>query len=166
MKLNLFLFLISFIIFLKRNWLIHLPHTSRISYSLLGKHHLQLVIFIGRLNESIACIEQQLESNESAKNDIKQHETYIRTFINVGRHRNALSYLEGLTNDRAEWKEALDSYRVEACWKLGSWDKLKQVINANDQTGLKNVNTNNELLDPNDQLVNRLQSNSSIFLFL
>jgi tetratricopeptide (TPR) repeat protein len=61
----------------------------------------------GRLNECLACIEQMLESNESAKNDIKQHENYIRTFINVGRHRNALSYLEGLMVDRAEWKEDL-----------------------------------------------------------
>jgi serine/threonine-protein kinase ATR len=84
----------------------------------------------GHLNESIACIEQMLESNENAKNDIKQHETYIRTFISVGRHRNALSYLEGLMVDRCEWKEALDSYRIEACWKLGSWDKLKQIINS------------------------------------
>jgi hypothetical protein len=100
-----------------------------------------------------------LESNECAKNDIKQHETYIRTFINVGRHRNALSYLEGLTNDRAEWKEALDSYRVEACWKLGSWDKLKQVINTNTQNSMKNNITNNEMIDSNNHLVNRLQSN-------
>jgi serine/threonine-protein kinase ATR len=84
----------------------------------------------GRLNESIACIEQMLESNENAKNDIRQHETYVRTFISIGRHRNALSYLEGLMIDRAEWKEALDSYRIEACWKLGSWDKLKQVVNS------------------------------------
>ena len=94
----------------------------------------------GRLNESIACIEQMLESNESAKNDIRQHETYVRTFISIGRHRNALSYLEGLMIDRAEWKEALDSYRVEACWKLGSWDKLKQVINSENKS---------KLIDPN-----------------
>jgi serine/threonine-protein kinase ATR len=82
----------------------------------------------GRLNESIACIEQMLESNELAKRDIKQHENYVRTFISVGRHRNALSYLEGLMNDRAEWRHELDSYRIEACWKLGSWDKLKQIV--------------------------------------
>jgi len=101
----------------------------------------------GRLNESIACIEQMLESNESAKHDIKQHETYIRTFINVGRHRNALSYLDGLMNDRAEWKEALDSYRIEACWKLGSWDKLRQVVNANKLNGMKNSSTSVDLSD-------------------
>ena len=29
-----------------------------------------------------------------------------------------------------EWKETLDSYRIEACWKLGSWDKLKQVLSS------------------------------------
>jgi serine/threonine-protein kinase ATR len=93
----------------------------------------------GRLNESIACIEQMLESNESAKNDIRQHETYVRTFISIGRHRNALSYLEGLMIDRAEWKEALDSYRVEACWKLGSWDKLKQVIHSENKFKLNDT---------------------------
>lgn len=86
----------------------------------------------GRLNESIACIEQMLESNESAKCDIKQHENYIRTFISIGRYRNALSYLEGLMIDKPEWKDSLDSYRIEACWKLGSWDKLKQVVNSNE----------------------------------
>lgn len=85
----------------------------------------------GRLNESIACIEQMLESNENAKSDIKQHENYIRTFISIGRYRNALSYLEGLMIDKPEWKDSLDSYRIEACWKLGSWDKLKQVVNSN-----------------------------------
>lgn len=93
----------------------------------------------GRLNECLACIEQMLESNENAKNDIKQHENYIRTFINVGRHRNALSYLEGLMVDRPEWKEDLDSYRNEACWKLGSWDKLKQIVNSNFQNNTKEV---------------------------
>ena len=89
----------------------------------------------GRLNESIACIEQMLESNEAAKNDIRQHETYVRTFISIGRHRNALSYLEGLMMDRGgEWKDALDSYRIEACWKLGSWDKLKQIVSSGGAT--------------------------------
>lgn len=73
-----------------------------------------------------------LESNENAKYDIKPHETYIRTFISIGRYRNALSYMEGLMVDcNQEWKEVLDSYRIEACWKLGSWDKLKQIINTN-----------------------------------
>jgi serine/threonine-protein kinase ATR len=80
-----------------------------------------------------------LESNEHAKNDIKQHENYIRTFINVGRHRNALSYLEGLMIDRSEWKDDLDSYRIEACWKLGSWDKLKQIVNSNSQNKIKDI---------------------------
>ena len=84
----------------------------------------------GRLNESIACIEQMLESNENAKYDIKQHENYIRTFISIGRYRNALSYLEGVMVDKPEWKESLDTYRIEACWKLGSWDKLKTVIGS------------------------------------
>lgn len=83
----------------------------------------------GRVNESIACIEQMLESNANAKSDLKQHETYIKTFISIGRHRNALNYLEGLMADKPEWKETLDSYRVETCWKLGSWDKLKQIVN-------------------------------------
>ena len=89
-----------------------------------------------------------LESNESAKNDIRQHETYLKTFISIGRHRNALSYLEGLMIDRAEWKEALESYRIEACWKLGSWDKLKQVTNAKlkDWSELSASSTSKELL--------------------
>jgi serine/threonine-protein kinase ATR len=82
----------------------------------------------GRVNESIACIEQILESNAHIRSDLKQHETYIKTFISIGRHRNALNYLESLMNDKPEWKEMLDSYRIEACWKLGSWDKLKQIL--------------------------------------
>jgi serine/threonine-protein kinase ATR len=83
----------------------------------------------GRVNESIACIEQILESNSDAKSDVKQHETYVKTFISIGRHRNALNYLESLMTDKPEWKELLDSYRIEACWKLGSWNKLKQIVN-------------------------------------
>lgn len=114
----------------------------------------------GRLNESIACIEQMLESNENAKCDIKQHETYIRTFINVGRHRNALSYLDGLINDRTEWKDALDSYRVEACWKLGSWDKLKQAVNTNKPNNIKNKDNNNTSLELSESIsMNTLKSN-------
>ncbi|CAF0950646.1 unnamed protein product [Brachionus calyciflorus] len=94
----------------------------------------------GRLNESIACIEQMLESNENAKCDIKQHENYIRTFISIGRYRNALSYLEGLMVDKPEWRDSLDSYRIEACWKLGSWDKLKTVVTSSSN---KNSNLDN-----------------------
>ena len=110
----------------------------------------------GRLNESIACIEQMLESNECAKHDIRQHETYIRTFINMGRHRNALSYLEGLMIDRSEWKDSLDSYRIEASWKLGSWDKLKQIVNSN-----RTMNTNkNVLLDTSDSKTTLLSSDN------
>jgi serine/threonine-protein kinase ATR len=96
----------------------------------------------GRLNESIACLEQMLESNENAKNDIKQHETYVRTFISIGRHRNALSYLEGLMIDRPEWKEPLDAYRIETCWKLGSWDKLNQVVNTSSTRYCLDTTTN------------------------
>lgn len=72
-----------------------------------------------------------LESNDIAKGDIKQHENYVRSFMSIGKYRNALSYLQGLMVDKPDWKEALDSYRIEACWKLGSWDKLKQIINSN-----------------------------------
>jgi serine/threonine-protein kinase ATR len=53
---------------------------------------------------------------------------FIRTFLSVGRHRSALSYIESLMQDCVEWKDALDSYRIEACWKLGSWEKLNHVI--------------------------------------
>jgi serine/threonine-protein kinase ATR len=90
----------------------------------------------GKINESIACLEKVLETSKNTKNDFKQHETFIRTFISVGRHRNALSYLEGLMNDKSEWKEVLNSYRIEACWKLGSWDKLKQICVNDDDSKL------------------------------
>lgn len=85
----------------------------------------------GRLNESIACLEQMLESSQSAKQDLKQHEAYLCTFISIGRQRNALNYIEGLMNDKQEWKDQLNSYRIECCWKLSSWDKLKSVSTSN-----------------------------------
>ena len=75
-----------------------------------------------------------LESNANAKADVHQHETYVKTFISIGRHRNALNYLDGLMTDKPEWRDTLDSYRIEACWKLGSWDKLKQIVSTNTTT--------------------------------
>jgi serine/threonine-protein kinase ATR len=114
--------------------------SEKIFYDVAFRHKIS-----GKINESIACLEKVLETtNKNTKQDFKQHETLIRTYISVGRHRNALSYLEGLMNEKSEWKELLNSYRVEACWKLGSWDKLKQIITIDEKAFDSLVNIENK----------------------
>lgn len=62
--------------------------------------------------------------------------------------------------DKPEWREALDSYRIEACWKLGSWDKLKQIINTNTSTV---SNLKHESLDFIERKLNIVGGPSSSF---
>jgi hypothetical protein len=102
-----------------------------------------------------------LESNENAKSDIKQHETYVKTFISIGRHRNALNYLEGVMSEKPEWKDMLDSYRVECCWKLGSWDKLKQIVSAESTTTTTTTTEGNKKLEISLQTDNTKSSSLS-----
>ena len=64
-------------------------------------------------------------------------------------------------NDRAEWKEELNSYRIEACWKLGSWDKKRQVVNVNKSNGMKSSSTMMDFNENGNQtavMENSLQS--------
>ncbi|XP_041465563.1 serine/threonine-protein kinase ATR-like [Lytechinus variegatus] len=76
----------------------------------------------GNLQDAVACYERatQLETGEMG-----HHKGLVRCLLDLGQLNTALVHVNGVLSQRSDWSSQLNSYRVEACWKLAKWDDLE-----------------------------------------
>ncbi|XP_041373194.1 serine/threonine-protein kinase ATR-like [Gigantopelta aegis] len=77
---------------------------------------------LGQQQDAQACYERaiQIESN-----DVGLHQGLLHSLMELGQQNKALLYATGVIAERPTWMSQLNAFRVEAAWKLGSWDKLE-----------------------------------------
>ncbi|KAK6188750.1 hypothetical protein SNE40_004864 [Patella caerulea] len=77
---------------------------------------------LGQQQDAQACYERavQLEPDE-----VRHHQGLLRSLMELSQHNKALLHATGVIAERPNWTQQLNAYRVEAAWKLGSWDKLE-----------------------------------------
>ncbi|XP_064607735.1 serine/threonine-protein kinase ATR-like [Liolophura sinensis] len=76
----------------------------------------------GQLTYALACYERAIQLEAS---NISLHQGLLRNYMDLGQQSTALVQVSGILAERPGWVDELNSYRVEAAWKLGSWSKLE-----------------------------------------
>uniref|UniRef100_A0A8C9W212 Serine/threonine-protein kinase ATR n=1 Tax=Scleropages formosus TaxID=113540 RepID=A0A8C9W212_SCLFO len=84
---------------------------------------------IGLLRDATACYDRaiQLESDQ-----IAHYHGVLKSVLGLGQLSTVISQVNGVLASRPQWKSELNTYRVEAAWKLTRWDLLEDYV-ATDQ---------------------------------
>ena len=74
-----------------------------------------------------ACYEQAIQTEPD---DVSHHQGLLRGLMDLGQHSKALTHCTGAIAERKSWGVQLNTYQIEAAWKLGNWNKLQTYIKA------------------------------------
>ncbi|KAG6929988.1 ATR serine/threonine kinase [Chelydra serpentina] len=82
---------------------------------------------IGLLRDATACYDRaiQLESDQ-----IIHYHGVVKSMLGLGQLSTVITQVNGVLANRPEWTSELNTYRVEAAWKLTHWDLLENYLAA------------------------------------
>ncbi|MGH0119838.1 UNVERIFIED_CONTAM: hypothetical protein FKN15_043271 [Acipenser sinensis] len=88
---------------------------------------------IGLLRDATACYDRaiQLESDQ-----ILHYHGVMKSMLGLGQLSTVITQVNGVLANRPQWKSELNTYRVEAAWKLSQWDLVGEYL-ASDQKSSK-----------------------------
>ncbi|XP_058044288.1 serine/threonine-protein kinase ATR isoform X2 [Ahaetulla prasina] len=80
---------------------------------------------IGLLRDATACYDRaiQLEPEQ-----IIHYQGVVKSMLGLGQFSTVITQVNGVLAKRPEWTPELNSYRVEAAWKLTQWDSLENYL--------------------------------------
>ncbi|XP_029349910.1 serine/threonine-protein kinase ATR [Echeneis naucrates] len=86
---------------------------------------------IGLLRDATACYDRaiQLESDQ-----IGHYHGVMTSMLGLGQLSTVITQVNGVLANRQQWKSELNTYRVEAAWKLGKWDLLEDYLSSDRQS--------------------------------
>ncbi|KAJ3103331.1 hypothetical protein HDU97_010236 [Phlyctochytrium planicorne] len=71
-------------------------------------------------------LEQQTLEHDPDK--LSLHTGLINCLKNLGHFESMLSHINGIISNHKDWEPILRSYSIEACWRLGSWSTLENIV--------------------------------------
>ncbi|XP_048255679.1 serine/threonine-protein kinase ATR-like isoform X1 [Haliotis rufescens] len=77
---------------------------------------------LGQQQDAQACYEQAIQKEPD---EVSHHQGLLASLMELGQLNKALLHTTGVIAEKQSWKGQLNAYRIEASWKLGSWDKLE-----------------------------------------
>ncbi|XP_075426221.1 serine/threonine-protein kinase ATR isoform X3 [Ascaphus truei] len=82
---------------------------------------------IGLLRDATACYDRaiQLEPEE-----IIHYHGVVKSMLGLGQLSTVITQVNGVLNSRSEWTAELNTYRIEAAWKLSQWDLVQDYLSA------------------------------------
>ncbi|XP_061492905.1 serine/threonine-protein kinase ATR isoform X2 [Rhineura floridana] len=82
---------------------------------------------IGLLRDATACYDRamQLEPDQ-----IIHYHGVVKSMLGLGQLSTVITQVNGVLAKRPEWTPELNTYRVEAAWKLTQWDSLEHYLAA------------------------------------
>lgn len=83
----------------------------------------------GRLQDAFSCYERISQREDCS---LEFYQGMLRCLLNLDLPQGALTMANGLLQDCPEWRNNLDDYRAECCWRLGQWEVLEQVVKSSD----------------------------------
>uniref|UniRef100_A0A672JHL5 Serine/threonine-protein kinase ATR n=1 Tax=Salarias fasciatus TaxID=181472 RepID=A0A672JHL5_SALFA len=103
---------------------------------------------IGLLRDATACYDRaiQLESDQ-----IGHHHGIMTSMLGLGQLSTVIMHVNGILANKSQWKSELNTYRVEAAWKLGKWDLLDDYLDSDQQSGTWSVRLGQLLLSAQKQ---------------
>ncbi|KAM6912554.1 serine/threonine-protein kinase ATR isoform 1-T1 [Xenentodon cancila] len=103
---------------------------------------------IGLLRDATACYDRaiQLESDQ-----IGHYHGVMTSMLGLGQLSTVMTQVNGVLANKPQWKSELNTYRVEAAWKLGKWDLLDDYLSSNQQSSTWGVRLGQMLLSAKKQ---------------
>ncbi|XP_038156648.1 serine/threonine-protein kinase ATR isoform X1 [Cyprinodon tularosa] len=103
---------------------------------------------IGLLRDATACYDRaiQLESDQ-----IGHYHGVMTSMLGLGQLSTVITQVNGVLANKQQWKSELNTYRVEAAWKLGKWDLLEDYLTTDQQSCTWGVRLGQLLLSANKQ---------------
>uniref|UniRef100_A0A3P8URA2 Serine/threonine-protein kinase ATR n=1 Tax=Cynoglossus semilaevis TaxID=244447 RepID=A0A3P8URA2_CYNSE len=103
---------------------------------------------IGLLRDATACYDRaiQLESEQ-----IGHYHGVMTSMLGLGQLSTVITQVNGVLANKSQWKSELNSYRVEAAWKLGQWDLLEDYLSSDRQSSTWGVRLGQLLLSAKKQ---------------
>uniref|UniRef100_A0A4D5RS55 Serine/threonine-protein kinase ATR n=1 Tax=Ixodes scapularis TaxID=6945 RepID=A0A4D5RS55_IXOSC len=82
---------------------------------------------MGKLQDALACYERalRLELPQASR-----HQGLLSCLLGLDQPSTALTHASGLLAQRSDWLRDINEYRVEAAWRLSSWDSLDEFLQA------------------------------------
>ncbi|KAM9842902.1 serine/threonine-protein kinase ATR [Aulostomus maculatus] len=98
---------------------------------------------IGLLRDATACYDRaiQLESDQ-----IGHYHGVMTSMLGLGQLSTVITQVNGVLANKQQWKSELNTYRVEAAWKLGKWDLLEDYLSSERQSSTWGVRLGQLLL--------------------
>ncbi|XP_060098281.1 serine/threonine-protein kinase ATR [Heteronotia binoei] len=98
---------------------------------------------IGLLRDATACYDRaiQLEPDQ-----IIHYHGVVKSMLGLGQLSTVITQVNGVLAKRPEWTPELNTYRVEAAWKLGQWDSLENYLAADGNSNTWSVRLGQLLL--------------------
>nr|XP_023680216.1 serine/threonine-protein kinase ATR isoform X1 [Paramormyrops kingsleyae] len=98
---------------------------------------------IGLLRDATACYDRaiQLESDQ-----IAHYHGVIKSMLGLGQLSTVITQVNGVLANRPQWKSELNTYRVEAAWKLTQWDLVDDYLASDRKSGTWSVRLGQMLL--------------------
>ncbi|XP_076013772.1 serine/threonine-protein kinase ATR [Genypterus blacodes] len=103
---------------------------------------------IGLLRDATACYDRaiQLESDQ-----IGHYHGVMTSMLGLGQLSTVITQVNGVLANKHQWKSELNTYRVEAAWKLGKWDLLEDYLTSDRQSSTWGVRLGQLLLSAKKQ---------------
>eukprot|EP00731_Ephydatia_muelleri_P024256 Em0016g527a len=79
----------------------------------------------GNYRASAACYERAIQLEPDA---VEHHEGLLRCIMQQGELTSALMHANGILSERPHWMQSLNSYRIQAAWRLGQWKELEELL--------------------------------------
>ncbi|XP_076315871.1 serine/threonine-protein kinase atr-like [Tachypleus tridentatus] len=81
----------------------------------------------GQLQDAFFCYERAVKVKPDT---ISHHQGLLRCLMGLDQSNTALTYATGLLNERPEWSNEINPFRVESAWKLADWDGLSEFLKS------------------------------------
>ncbi|XP_058471109.1 serine/threonine-protein kinase ATR isoform X2 [Solea solea] len=103
---------------------------------------------IGLLRDATACYDRaiQLESDQ-----IGHYHGVMTSMLGLGQLSTVITQVNGVLANKPQWKSELNTYRMEAAWKLGKWDLLEDYLTSDHQSSTWSVRLGQLLLSAKKQ---------------
>ncbi|XP_037833578.1 serine/threonine-protein kinase ATR [Kryptolebias marmoratus] len=103
---------------------------------------------IGLLRDATACYDRaiQLESDQ-----IGHYHGVMTSMLGLGQLSTVITQVNGVLANKQQWKSELNTYGVEAAWKLGKWDLLEDYLSSDQQSNTWGVRLGQLLLSAKKQ---------------
>ncbi|XP_040283994.1 serine/threonine-protein kinase ATR isoform X1 [Bufo bufo] len=82
---------------------------------------------IGLLRDATACYDRAIQLKPE---EILHHHGVLKSMLGLGQLSTVITQVNGILNNRADWTAELNTYRVEAAWKLSKWGLVDEYLST------------------------------------